>query len=275
MDMMDTEAMKKYIGIHGGISNADYHGARGISKSGLDQIHKSPAHYRAWKQSVKKSTPEMEFGTAVHYGVLEPQLFGKRVIRQPEHIRSRNSNDWKAFRKEHAGKVILKQHEYAAVQDIILNVRNHPVASKFFDSGLSEQTVYFEEEGQLCKCRPDFLTTDGVVIDVKTTKDASYNAFQKSISLYRYHVQGAFYLQGVKSVCRGVGWLPEKINRFVIIAVEKTPPYAVALYELDYATLEKGREAYKADLARYAQAMKEDRWPAYPEQVQSMNLMLF
>ena len=56
---------------------ADYHEAKALSKSGLDQFRKSPAHFRAWQdgKTQNESSPALEFGTAAHCAVLEPERF--------------------------------------------------------------------------------------------------------------------------------------------------------------------------------------------------------
>jgi exodeoxyribonuclease VIII len=56
---------------------ADYHEAKALSKSGLDQFRKSPAHFRSWQdgKTRNESSPALEFGTAAHCAVLEPERF--------------------------------------------------------------------------------------------------------------------------------------------------------------------------------------------------------
>lgn len=66
-------------GVYEGISNAEYHGGPGISKSGLDLIHRSPMHYNAVVTAAndRTPTPAQEIGTAVHMAILEPEEFAK------------------------------------------------------------------------------------------------------------------------------------------------------------------------------------------------------
>lgn len=68
-------------GIYADISNDVYHQGPGISKSGLDLVSKSPAHFRAARIAAaneeRKSTASQEFGTAFHMLILEPALFVK------------------------------------------------------------------------------------------------------------------------------------------------------------------------------------------------------
>lgn len=67
-------------GVYAGIPNADYHGGPGISKSGLDLIHRSPMHYHAVVTSANdnhESTVAQALGTAAHALILEPAEFVK------------------------------------------------------------------------------------------------------------------------------------------------------------------------------------------------------
>lgn len=67
-------------GVYAGIPNADYHGGPGISKSGLDLIHRSPMHYHAVVTAANdnhESTVAQALGTAAHALILEPAEFVK------------------------------------------------------------------------------------------------------------------------------------------------------------------------------------------------------
>lgn len=66
-------------GVYEGIPNDEYHGGPGISKSGLDLVHRSPMHYHAVVTAAndRTPTPAQEIGTAVHMAILEPEEFAK------------------------------------------------------------------------------------------------------------------------------------------------------------------------------------------------------
>ena len=51
-----------------------YHAGEEISHSGIVKLLKSPEHYMQYKDE-GKSTPAMEFGSALHSFIFEPQLF--------------------------------------------------------------------------------------------------------------------------------------------------------------------------------------------------------
>ena len=50
---------------------SEYHSTRRVSKSGLDKIARSPAHYVAAIKSPSAPSKSMRIGTAVHSLVLE------------------------------------------------------------------------------------------------------------------------------------------------------------------------------------------------------------
>ncbi|MGP9633753.1 PD-(D/E)XK nuclease-like domain-containing protein [Halomonas sp. AOP43-A1-21] len=75
--MTHSQHTTKAPGVYSDLSNADYHGGDGVSKSGLDLIDKNPATYRYVKTNPEErtETPDMRIGSALHAAVLEPELF--------------------------------------------------------------------------------------------------------------------------------------------------------------------------------------------------------
>ena len=269
--MNATEAT--YVGRHEGLSIHDYHhNTPGFSKSDLDLIHRSIAHYQAAKAQPQEPTPALRMGAAIHTAVLEPAEFEARYISAPKGIDRRTKEGkatWAEFEAAAGGREILSGEDMAEILRIRDSVLSHPIASQMLTGGYAEHSIFWEdlEREQLLKCRPDYLRADGVVIDLKTTGDARFDAFQRSIVNYRYHVQGAMLLDGVGSVAPA--------DYVVFIAVEKEAPYAVAVYAMDAHSIKIGRDAYREDLKK-AHAFLSDPdanlWPGYPLSVQEMFL---
>jgi exodeoxyribonuclease VIII len=140
-----------------------------------------------------------------------------------------------------------------------------------------------------------------VVIDLKTTDDASPEGFSKSIANWRYDVQAPYYLDGLREALRQSGdqppaegaaelsayWIDEKTGvlcrcrpdfwrgepkHFVFIAVEKKPPYAVGVYVLDEESMALGAAKYRANLNTYAECLANDNWPGYGDKVQTISV---
>ena len=124
-----------------------------------------------------------------------------------------------------------------------------------------------EATGLECKCRPDWLTNDrSLIVDLKTTEDASPAGFRKSIGNWRYHVQASWYLDGIE---RATGTRPDQ---FIFICVEKKPPYAVAVYAADAEMIAAGAKQARLDLDTLAVCKAADAWPGYSDQIEMISL---
>jgi hypothetical protein len=266
--MTTNNQTKEVTGIFDGFSAVEYRSFPAANKSGLDLINKSPAHYMAEKLNPSEPTAAMVFGSTFHDALLLPSEFSKRYVAAPKFDKRTKEGKagFEAFQTENAGKTLVDPSELESMQGMIAAIKAHPEAAKHVESGTSELSCFWKdvEFDVLCKCRPDLLLDGGTIVDIKTTNDASFREFQKSVSNFRYHVQAAWYLDGISRF--------HAVDSFVIVAVEKKPPYAVATYMLDEATIDKGREEYRKNLATYAECMKSGQWPAYPNDLQVMNL---
>jgi len=237
----------------------DYHkDTKFISKSGLDLINRSPLHY--WEKYLnpmheEKKTHALTFGSAVHCAVLEPGEFGKRYSIIPDIDRRTKDGKarWAEFLESVGDEQMITREDSNHIEKIMTKVNRHPQAA-LLKSKISEvEKIYTHED---MKCRPDAITSLGIVIDLKTTEDASPKAFGRSATKYRYDVQAAFYSDILKA--NGVD-----VNGFVFIAVEKTPPYAVACYVIEDADLNIGREKYLADLEVWRECRDKNEWKGF------------
>lgn len=238
---------------------ADYHAHPAVSKSVLDKIARSPLHARAYLDGARdEPTAAMQFGTALHTAVLEPQRFTSEYA------------VWDGERRTNAGKAayeallatgatIISAADRDAISTMAMAIRQHPVAGDLLAAeGAAESSVFWEHPatGLECKCRPDWWLQDrGILVDLKTTDDASPQAFARSVANYRYHVQAAHYMSGTQA------------KRFILIAVEKKAPYAVAVYELDADALAVGDALRQRDLQAYSSCKDFGIWPGYPEEI--------
>jgi exodeoxyribonuclease VIII len=172
------------------------------------------------------------------------------------------------WERNNGHRSILQTEEWDVLHKMREAVMAHPKAAALLQKpGRPEQSVYWIDKvtGVLCRCRPDYLTDDDFVVDLKTTEDASPQEFAKSCANYRYHVQDPFYRDGLAAVKR-------KPRAFVFIAVEKKAPYAVGVYVLRAEDVDLGRMQYRANLNRYAECLQSGKFPAYSEKVESLAL---
>lgn len=256
-------ALGSYVGVADAISNADYHASPYVSSSWLKELAKSPAHLQAYRASPPESSAAMNMGSAIHSLALED---GKDVLRAPGS--TRNTNLYKDFVKANPNGIYLLEDEYERALRARDAVLSHSIAKKLLSGGKAEQSAFWldSETKVPCKCRPDYLRDDGIVIDLKTTGDASAPIFQRNITDRKYHWQSAWYLDGLSQV------LGKQLKDFVHIVVETEAPYAVALYALDDGALEKAREDIRKLLQTYAECLHTGTWPGYSPDIQNMTL---
>lgn len=287
------------VGVHPSVSFADYHRWDAASNSRLSVLRRSPAHLKAY-MAEPIDTAALQLGSACHSAILEPDDFQQRYL-LAERCEAMKKTDGKrcsnmgivydgsagwycgvhgSEAQQDTTVTILSRADYDRTLKVRDAVHAHRAAKLLPQSGQRELSVVWKDDvtDVLCKARLDGHSpaiAGGVIVDIKTTKDASKRAFEKSIWTYGYHRQGAFYLAGAKAS----GFAAE---HFAIIAVENTPPYAVAIYRLDDGALDAGfLEVFGTItpegragglLARYADCVTRNEWPGYSEDVQDVAL---
>lgn len=243
----------------------DYHADRSaVSKSWLDQIDRSPAHLRAYLDGETHETPAMVFGRLVHTAVLEPDLLSGLYVTPPTDINRRTKvgkEEYAAWEAENESKTIVTPDQLQQAELMRDSVRRNRAARVLLTAGDPEQTVVWRnsDTGELCKARADWLR-ENVIVDVKTTQDARPAAFARSIANYRYDVQQSHYGEGFD------------LSRMVFIAIEKTPPYACAVYAGDDIMRQRGHDARLRNLEAYAECKARNEWPGYEEIVHEIHL---
>jgi exodeoxyribonuclease VIII len=199
--------------------------------------------------------------------------------------------DVKAEWLQHNGhRIVLTQEQWNQLHSMRDAVMAHPAACALMTAcpGKAEQSVYWIDPatGELCRCRPDFWRADGIIVDLKTTDDASPEGFAKSIANWRYHVQHAMYLDGIAAALEQSGEhdaaFPDVTlaapKAFVFLAVEKDAcvvngqAKGVAVYVLDADSVALGRAEYQRALAEYAQCRRNNVWPGYGDKIQNIAL---
>ena len=249
------------------MSNSEYHQHPAVGSSDLKLILRSTKHYQYIKENRPEPSPAMRLGTLVHLAMLEPGLFKKfRVM--PDFAGKGSRAEKEAWLIANHGELIVTAEELEAVKGALHSVSEHALAPKLLAGGAAEESLFWQDGGTgiVLKCRPDFIKKGGILVDVKTCQDASLSEFQKAITNYKYHLQAAHYLAGATAVTG------TKHEDFIIIAVEKTPPFGVQVFQLDEQTIEKGDELRRRALLRLKAAKDSGIWPAYSEEIVPINL---
>ncbi len=290
-----AEPVAEPIGI---IENQDidaYHQGPGISKTGLDLIERSPAHYHAEYLDPNRPPRENDETTArlvghlAHCAILEPKEFDKRYAvlpsdapRRPTSAQWNAKNPsadsmmamawWREWLAANEGRTVVTQEQRVTALLQAKSVRKISDMRDALAKGRPEVSAYWRDPvtGVLCRCRPDWVHDAGpgraILVDVKTYSNAAPAEFARQIARMRYHVQAAYYTDGY-ALAAGVDVLA-----FVFLAVETEYPYAASAVMLDDAALEQGRAEYRRNLDTYAACLKSGEWPGYPTGIQPVSL---
>lgn len=245
------------------MSAAEYHGADAVGKSSLWTLHtKTPAHVSGQED---ESNSDMDFGTAVHCAVLEPHRFDAAVIRGPE---DRRGNKWKDALAEHPSSLVLPSPVFDRVLRLRDTVMRDPIVQNLpSEFAMIEHSAFWMdfETAVKCKCRPDLYRGDqSLIVDLKTTGDATKHTWLKRAMDMGYHVQDAWYSDGWALADGG------DVDTFLFLVIERDPPYAHAIYELGLSERDLGRRIARKALERYATCLKANDWPGHENGVQVM-----
>lgn len=276
-----------------------YQALPGINASALKHGMRSMLHLREYlDQPQQPPTDSMLLGTALHAAVLEPDKYNTEFVVIPRPCdcaavasdwdaycekNADRTEDWREtnFRKtkawtvymsrfgiDHAGANTLTHEQAEAVKAMSTALAEHPGASALLQGSDTEVTLQWSGwRNVACKARLDAVNHDRqIVVDVKTTQDASRDAFQRQIANLYYHIQAAFYLDAA-GTCLG-----DKPWSFVWIVVENKAPYAVAVYRASAQVVDVGWTHAARLLSEYADCTAADLWTGYPATIQEMNL---
>ena len=244
----------------------NYHKVQAISSTLLKEVsRRSPVHAR-YKAETFTPTPAMNLGTAVHCAILEPKEYENRFAIAPKVDKRTKAGkaEWAEFVESAGDKMVLTQEQANAVIAMTDNYLRHPACEGIaFDiskhpvqNGLIEAERYWEYEtfsrlsGEIkadCKAKIDYVHKEQkILIDIKTTMDASTEAFTKQSWNLKYHLQLAFYLQAMGVLKNECGqWNVQ------IIAIENTAPHAVNVFKVGERLLQLGYDEWKDALVEY------------------------
>jgi PDDEXK-like uncharacterized protein DUF3799 len=235
-----------------------------LSASGAKRLLECPAKFDWDRRHHARHTDVFDFGHAAH----------KLVLGAGAELAVVDAKDWStkaakaAKAAAHAaGKIpiLVGQHETALAMET--TVRQHPLASVLLKpgSGEPEKTLVWrdDEYSIFCRAKLDWLRRPQagqrrLIVDYKTATSAERERFRRAVANYGYHIQDAWYRNGVESL----GLAPDGAA-FVFVVQEKTPPYIVELYQLDVDFQAKGWAKCVAARERFRDCQEAGVWPGY------------
>ena len=227
-------------------------------------LDKTPAHFHHARNNPDESeTKCLILGRAIHCLALEGLgEFQRRFAVMPDGI-TRQSKEGKELyaRLSENGRTVLNSSEMDLISNVDDSLHRSESVRMLLEKGEAEKAVFGELEGLECKAQLDWWIPDSkIIVDLKTTEDASPEGFARSCAKYHYDLQAAIYLDITGA------------NYFLFVVVEKTAPYCTAIYEATPEVIENGRAKYRKCFDIYRKCLESNNWHGYTDEIQQLQL---
>jgi len=291
----DPARAGKQTGLLRGEPNDVYHSSDAVSSSNLSQFWANPKRYQALMLGeVEPSyTDAMRLGDLFHVTTLEDdETWQDRLVpaewqppkpskaeraayfrhasatslskkeAEAQGARKQKIEIFDAFCKNHAGKTVVSDDEIATADAMRNSLDQDPDAGPllFAVNAETELTVRtrtlaygFPVQARIDLC--DFENRR--MIDLKSVRDL--DLFARNVGQLGYYRQAAFY-QLVFEKVTGI-----KINDFLFVACETSPPHECAVFRVDPEDIERGIREIDAGLRSLAKSLESGDFPKrYP-----------
>lgn len=266
------------------ITHEQYHSdLSAISNSQINEFERAPRAYHdkfILGNRDRDDTPALIFGRQFHELILEPEVFKNKYFTDkeiydlyPDRTRKPFKDAMKEYSKQFEGKECIKSKDWVNLNGMLASLKN-TIAENAMSIGDKEVTVcWIDPDTQLkCKAKIDYLAVweirDGprkgekipIVLDVKTTMDASHRAFAKQIWNYKIYRQGKWYIDGATATTK------IHFKKFGTIAIEKDAPYLYKFYEIPEWWLWAGDKEIRDILPKIQECKRTNIWPGLPNE---------
>ncbi|CAB4137842.1 Putative exodeoxyribonuclease 8, PDDEXK-like domain containing protein [uncultured Caudovirales phage] len=247
-------------GIYAGIPEERYHAGDQVSVSRLKLFAIAPAKAR-W--APPRTSRPLAMGKLLHTAILEPAELERRYY--PTSLARINERDsaTQAALLRAGERELVKQADYDDARRAADAVHKwSAVVRELITPDLAtEQSAYWQDPGTGLRCRGRVDGAHAIyrtLIDLKSARNATPDAFKWTVAEYGYHWQEAMYRDGWELAG---GWRPEV---FLFFAVELEPPYLTGIYELSPKAVSRGWDMVRHYLAEWAECARRDEWPGLP-----------
>lgn len=263
------------------MSNDEYHACPEFSSSQLKDILRSSAHFHSnniLKENERETKKHLDFGTLAHTLFLEPEQFENEFVIGPKFDRRTKAGKEEAAAWEAAnqGKIIIDEDMLQGAKRIANNLRGLSSYQLMQDHyGMAEASIFFTDPvyGLNLRIRPDYHIVpceafkNGLLFDVKTSKDARYFEFSRDSGKYAYDLSAAMYREGFQQHYKTEG----KAD-FIYLVAESSAPFNVKHYRASDLFLSIGERRYNKAKELLAESLLIDKWNGYSTELEDISL---
>lgn len=236
---MDKPLIRKDVSIE------DYHADKEyISASSIKEAKKSMRCFHHYRNNPQERKDHFDIGNAFELALLDHfngtedfvhkvAVFDESKKPQPDKdYRTKENSEWKTnFFETNKKKYIISTQDNENIKAMIANCELDSTVCALLKNTDYQTSLYWTDEktGVKIKTRPDVMKVNRpVIVDVKTTKDASPKMFAKDCANYDYPTQAIIQIRGAIET-----GLFTQVDKYYWIVVENNAPFDVVIYEFN------------------------------------------
>lgn len=278
-------------GIYDNISIQDYHSEPDyISATSIKEAKRSlkQFHWHRTGKMKREQKTHFDFGNAFELALLdrinfdnqvailqteywiqlaqdEKKAEGKDALKVPKSSARYKAEESKFF-AANEGKYIIPdvgEQSFEYIEHMLESCYSDPVIQKLISGTQYQLSLFWEDEesGLKLKTRPDICKVKkNVIVNLKTTDDASPEKFSRDLSNYNYPLQACVEIQG----CLKTGLMPD-VDVYLWLVVEKKPPFNAVIYEFTKNDIDICMGEYRYLINKIGDAYKQNKWPGYQD----------
>jgi len=255
-------------GTYSGLKMVEYLAIKAFS-AGLGQriLAQSPLH--AWTESPwnpaqdRDDSNTADIGTYAHAMLLEGGHAALCVV---------EADDWRTKAAKEArdsahaaGLLPILAHKVGEVETMTGVAKDYLAGTELagiFAFADAETTLVWENNGVLCKARPDLLSADRrISLSYKTTAGSAQPDAWIRTQLPGYDMGVVFYEQGIKATCK------VESTRVVTLVQEQKIPYSCSLIGLSPTWQAMAASKLARAMMIWSRCLLDGKFPAYPVQI--------
>lgn len=259
------------------LSNEAYHADPAIGSSGLNLFSECPAlYYTKYLDPEREPSPKsaaLEFGSAAHLSLLEPELFDKEYAVAPEDIEKKTVKAWKDFEKENKDKTCILWKDFKRITRMTAAIKSHDLANAALSNGVAECSFFAEDEvtGLMMKARPDYLARISgygtILVDYKTTGISLQTTAQ---SRHAFNLHRQIQASHHKAVAELSNKL--KIDEVIYVVQMIEAPYLIRVFRMPQEAIQIGDDQRRVYLDQMKQCFDDGIWPDYPHEIEDYTI---
>ena len=237
---------------------------RPLSYSSLKQFRKSPKHYVQYITEPRKPpSPEMILGSAfelrLYSYAFDNDIFhdGVYIYTKPNLRSNAGKQEWEEIKIAGEGKIMIDEEQAKTIEAMIISMQSYPEMIDYVKSFKKTQTRLFWTDRKTQIPFIGYVDAEGDafgddwIFDIKVTKDADPDDWQRAAFAWDYHIQMASYAEGYKRT-------QFRFPNFAFLCFDYNPPYNCTPIMVESKVMEQANEEWRNSVDAFKYCMDNE-----------------